>query len=237
MMNNHTATLLTTIAFFALVFMLTAMSSMPRKIHADTQIQIDTPLPTQEIPSGVPASPPETLKARYNRVIASNLKKVYSISKAFGHPETMQAILMQESGGGISHPVGNLDSPIGKRSYGIMQVQVVAARSILSRYPGIFDQYFPHRKYSTVTDEEIIALLLMNDEANIHIAAQHFNLYYRLSNGDWHTAVAAYNMGIGNALKRENHGEYPYVVEVERRIQEVIKPFNRQHKLPLTVAG
>lgn len=179
----------------------------------------------------------EDLKTRVNRIMTTNLKKVYQIARSFGHPETMQAILLQESGGGVANPVGNLNSPVGKRSYGIMQVQVVAARSILTRYPDIFAKYFPNRTYTTVSDEEIIAMLITNDEANIHIATQHFKLYLDLSKGDWHKAVAAYNMGIGNANKRDNHEEYPYVQDVKRRIQEVVKPFNRRNGLPLTVSG
>jgi hypothetical protein len=118
-----------------------------------------------------------------------------------------------------------------------MQVQVVAARSILTRYPAIFDKYFPSREYKSVTDEEIIAMLISNDEANIHIASQHFKLYLDLSKGDWHKAVAAYNMGIGNANKRDNHEDYPYVQDVMRRLHEVIRPFNRKNNLSLTVKG
>jgi hypothetical protein len=164
----------------------------------------------------------------------ANLKQVHAVAREFGHPETMQAILLQESGGGVANPVGNLNSPVGKRSYGLMQVQVVAARSILSRYPTTFNRYFPDRQYQTVSDEEVIALLISNHEANIRIACQHFALYLSMSEGDWHKAVAAYNMGIGNALKREDHADYPYVKEIEEKMRETVRPFNLRHNLMLT---
>lgn len=174
-----------------------------------------------------------SFKSKLNKAITANLKKVYDIAKNIGHPETMQAILMQESGGGVANPVGNLKSPVGKRSYGIMQVQVVAARSILTRYPETFERYFPDRKYSSVSDEEIIALLIRNDEANIRIATQHFGLYLSLSNGDWNKAVAAYNMGIGNANKRSDHANVSYVKEIKARMIKLVKPFNKNNGIAL----
>jgi hypothetical protein len=263
MMNNHTATWLKTIATSALLSLFVSLlaignhsntstkgyfKSAPKSSYVkisdtETQQPVDTPqaivepvvAPENVIVQALPEE--ETLKSRLNRVVTTNLKKVFTIAKNFGHPETMQAILLQESGGGVANPVGNLASPVGKRSYGIMQVQVIAARSILTRYPEIFAKYFPDRMYSSVSDEEVISLLIANDEANIHIASQHFTLYLALSKGDWHKAVAAYNMGIGNANKRSNHSEYPYVRDVKTRLQSVIRPFNKANNLTLTVSS
>lgn len=160
-------------------------------------------------------------------VVDRNLAKVYKIASEVGHPETMQAILLQETGGGTSHPIGNRNSPIGKRSYGLMQVQLIAGRSVLERNPSLVSKYFPGRQYSSILDEEVISLLLSNDEANIRIASTHFKLYLALCKGDWHKAVAAYNAGIGGVRKIVNPAGFKYVVEVKAKIESKVKPFNR----------
>lgn len=252
-MNNHTASTL----LFAVVFGTSLLMNVPSvkraesaqhttqgkgiiKISDTTDSHIAIPdVAATENTSGaqhidIPANK-ATEKNAFNGTITKNMLKVRTIASDFGHHETMQAILLQESNGGTANPVGNLGSPVGKRSYGIMQVQVVAARSILSRYPSITGKYFPNKKPAAITDEEIIALLLRNDEANIRIAAQHFDLYLSLSKGNWEKAVAAYNMGIGNANKRSSFDDIPYVKSIRARIQKSVRPFNRQHTNQLSL--
>ena len=166
-----------------------------------------------------------------HRSIVDNLLIVFHVGREVGNPETLQAILMQESGGSAQRAVGNIGSPVGKRSYGLMQVQLVAARSILLRNPKLVDLYFPDRVYKSLADEEIIALLLTNDEANARIAAHHFKLYLAISHGDWNRAVAAYSAGIGGVNNIPNPSEYPYVQSIKAKMTEVVRPFNRTHKL------
>lgn len=164
--------------------------------------------------------------------VSEYLKKVHRIGAEVGeHPETLQAILLQETNGGRAERIGNRSSPVGKRSYGLMQVQVVAARSILQRYPEVLTKYFKTRTYKSLADEEIITLLLANDEANVRIAAYHFKLYLSLSNNNWAKAVAAYNMGIGNAGKINNHADVKYVREIKHKIDTVVRKFNQNHGL------
>lgn len=165
---------------------------------------------------------------------AENMKKVFLVGREVGNPETMQAILLQETNGGVGHAIGNKASPVGKRSYGLMQIQVVAARSILQRTPTVFKKYFPDRTYDSVADEEIIALLLTNDEANIRIAAYHFKLYLQLCGGDWDRAVAAYNAGIGGVNGIPQPSEFGYVVGVKAKLDSAVRPFNRKNNLQLT---
>lgn len=256
-MNNHTASVL--LFLFLAVFGLSLMMNIPAthrvaqshnlynqplgkgliKVSNTSDDHIAIPDTTEETPpESAPSdiTPTVVVKERttLSKVITANMLKVRSIAKEFGHHETMQAILLQESNGGTAHPVGNLKSPVGKRSYGIMQVQVVAARSILTRYPAVAEKYFPDRKVSAITEEEIIALLLRNDEANIRIAVYHFNLYLSLSKGNWDKAVAAYNMGIGNANKRSSFENVPYVQSIQSRIKKTVKPFNHKHTNSLT---
>jgi hypothetical protein len=257
MMNNHTATAVV-FALTLAATLLSYTVTIPTKFNSfgqrsyttsqgkgfikisnsadvDTAISEITTQDTQQSTPVEGSSPaanttPIAYKVLANKTIATNMKKVHHIAKEFGHHETMQAILLQESNGGTSAPVGNVNSPMGKRSYGLMQVQLVAARSILSRYPNVAERYFPNRKISSVTDEEVIALLLRNDEANIRIAVYHFDLYLTLSNGNWYKAVAAYNMGIGNANKRTTFDDIPYVKSIKTRIHTTVKPFNAQNR-------
>lgn len=166
-----------------------------------------------------------------NQSVAENLKMVFAVGREVGHPETLQAILLKETGGNSATMIGNRASPVGKRSYGLMQVQVVAARSVLQRVPKVRARYFPNRAYSTILDEEVIALLLTNNEANIRIAAHHFQLYFNLLDGDWDKTVAAYNAGIGGVENIPEPSEFQYVVDVKDKIESVIRPFNRKHGL------
>jgi hypothetical protein len=153
-----------------------------------------------------------------------NLKKVFMIGKEVGNPETLQAIMLQESGG-----ASGVRSNMG--SHGLMQVQVVAARSVLQRFPPLLEQYFPERSYSTITNKEIIALLRTNDDANIRIAAYHFKLYLQLCRGNWAKAVASYNLGIGGAQNIENPSEFGYVRSIKARMNGAIRKFNLKHEL------
>lgn len=163
-----------------------------------------------------------------------NMRKAFSVGREVGHPETLQAILLQETGGGVSDPIGNRNSPVGKRSYGLMQIQTVAARSVFERFPDVFAKYFPDRSYKSVLDEEIIALLLTNDEANIRVAAYTLKINLQLSKGDWSRAVAAYNAGIGGVNNIPVPSQFGYVISVKKRIETDVREFNRKNGLQLT---
>lgn len=163
--------------------------------------------------------------------MAEHLRTVFEIGSEVGNPETLQAMLLQETNGGSSERIGGKNLPVSKRSYGLMQVQIVAARSVLQRYPELMERYFPDRTYRSIADKEIISLLLNNDEANVRIAAHHFKLYMQLSKGNWNKAVAAYNMGIGNAQKINNHGDVQYVRNIKLKLTTIVRPFNRNNEL------
>lgn len=166
--------------------------------------------------------------------LTDNLKKVFDIGNEVGNAETLQAILIQESGGGVAPAIGNPKGPISKRSYGIMQVQTVAARSILSREDGLLSRYFPDRTYASLKDNEIINLLLHDDDANIRIAAYHFKLYLELCKGNWSRAVAAWNVGIGGVTHIPSPAKYGYVVNIKSKLEHTIRPFNRLNNLELS---
>lgn len=156
------------------------------------------------------------------------LKLAYEVGKEIGWPETMQAIVMQETlAGHFGYRIGDLNLPVGKRSYGIAQVKVATARFVLNNYHELKDQYFGTRKLRRVTDEEIIVLLMTDDEACMVIAAKNFKLMLRYAKGSWPYAVAAYNQGWGGAREMENPRQFKYVKEIVHRIKKQVRPFNK----------
>jgi len=166
--------------------------------------------------------------------LASNMKLVFSVGKEVGEPETLEAILLQETDGGRSSMIGNKESPVGKRSYGLMQVQVIAARDVFERHPDIFVRYFPKHKYRSISDEEIIALLLTDKEANARIAAYNFRDDLEQANGDVNKALVGYNAGFKIANRIKHHDQFDYVIGVRSKLNKIVKPFNQQHGLQLT---
>lgn len=156
------------------------------------------------------------------------LKLAYEVGNEIGWPETMQAIVMQETlAGHYGYRIGDLNLPVGKRSYGIAQVKVATARFVLNNYHELKDQYFGTRKLRRITDEEIIVLLMTDDEACMVIAARNFELMLKFSKGKWASAVAAYNQGLGGARKIENPRQFKYVKEIVHRIKKQVRPFNK----------
>jgi hypothetical protein len=180
------------------------------------------------VPEAYPMSATPDVRTR-------NLALVHKVASEVGNQEVMQAMLLQESGGGThTTMVGNPRAPVSKRSYGLMQVQVVAARSVLQRYSQLMADYFPNRDVKRVRDGEIIKLLMTNPIANIRMAAYHFNLYLSLVDGEQDAAIAAYNVGIGGVKKLKAPSQYKYVVEVKHKLNTVVKPFNTMYGLDST---
>lgn len=163
-----------------------------------------------------------------NAVVERNLRKVFEVGQEVGHPETLQAILLQESSG-VTPPLKS-KLPSLTVSYGLMQVQINSAKSVLARFPELMERYFPQRSVKNVTNKEVMDLLVTNDDANIRIAAYHFNLYLALSNGNWDRAVAAYNVGIGAVKRIGNPSQFGYVKDIKKRLH-MIKPFNHLNDL------
>lgn len=180
-----------------------------------------------ELPKVYTPTPYDTIK--------QHLTMVYEIGSQYGHPEVLQAMLLQESNGG-THPtlIGSPGAPPNKRSYGIMQVQIATARSILKRYNYLQVEYFPDRTVGEVSDRELKVLLLTNHRANIEIAVVLFNLYLQMSNGNVDRTIAAYNVGIGGVQKLRSPSKFKYVREVRQKLKTVVKPFNEQYGLGTT---
>lgn len=132
------------------------------------------------------------------------------------HARLLQAVLMQESIAGQLGRLGHLSAPLGKRSYGVMQVKVVAARDVLSWHPDLGD--FPN-------DDQLIARLITDDEFNLRVASAYLK-YLRKRTGSDHEALVAYNVGPSAAKHVVDPAQYRYVLGIERYLSKVVMPFN-----------
>lgn len=155
----------------------------------------------------------------FNEVAITNLWLLNSILQEYKLEhltETLQAMMMVETQAGIGGSIGLPHGPPSIRSYGLMQVTIPTARTILQRYDDLRYRFFGDRNIKTIKDKEIKILLLQNAEANIHIGVRVFVEYLSIVKNEWARAVAAYNMGIGNALKRRNAIKSKYVNDVKK---------------------
>jgi len=132
-----------------------------------------------------------------------------------GWPETIQAILLQETRAGVFGPVGDIGNGVGLRSYCPMQIKVATARDMVERYQmGVFP-----------TDEELIAKLLTDDSFCIRVGAKYFEYLYSIFR-DWKTAVIAYNVGPAGVKLGKDPNNYGEVVW--KHILTNVRPFNKE---------
>ena len=155
------------------------------------------------------------------------LDLAYTIGKAEGgreHALLLQAILMHETRAGQGHRVGDTHSPVGKRSYGIMQVKLVTAYDTLKR----------HRNLGEFkTEEDLIIRLVTDDNFNLHVASHHLSWLRRHTNFTAQ-AVMAYNTGLSKAQNHWYPQKFQYVRKIQRYLDEVVIPYNRRRGLATT---
>ena len=218
-MNNHRLTNVTAIMtiFVVLILSLFAPSSSAQaNIEVETHTEVFT-------------------YTGMTQAVVKNLILAYQKGKEIlGSPETLQAIMMQESKG-VSGLIGNKNAAQLDRSYGLMQVQIPTARSVLRSNDEVLGRYFPNRSVRNVKDGEIERLLMKDDEANIRIAAHHFKADMQFAKGNWDKAVASYNLGMGGVQRIKNCAKFPYVTGVRSYLRRVIQPFNAQYDRTLTI--
>jgi hypothetical protein len=177
-------------------------------------------------------SPPPPTNGKYNEEQVRLLTLAYQIGSTIGLPETVQAILIQETqAGAYGDRIGDTNLPLGKRSYGVMQMKVATARGILKKHPKIVHRYFPKRKVlKKVRDEEIIIELIQNDAFAINMATLNV-AYHRKRSKSWSIAVIAYNTGQSVANKVKNPKAHKYYKHIVRRIINNVRPFNKEFGL------
>lgn len=152
----------------------------------------------------------------------SLLRLAYDIGFQDGgvrHARLVQSTLLQESIAGQLGRVGHRTAPVGKRSYGVMQVKVTAAQDVL--------QDHAHLNNSS-TVEDLIVRLMTDDEYNIRVASK-FLLYLREKTANDASALVAYNIGLRGARRYEDHDEFGYVKSVNRYFENVVIPFNKKY--------
>jgi soluble lytic murein transglycosylase-like protein len=108
---------------------------------------------------------------------------------------------------------------VGKRSYGVMQVKVTAARDMLNKHPelGVFR-----------SDEELIARLMIDDEFNIRVASKYISYLMKKARTE-ERALVAYNIGLSAAREVDDPTEFKYVKAVKRYVTEIVVPYNEKY--------
>lgn len=132
------------------------------------------------------------------------------------HARLVQAVLLQETIAGQLGRLGHLSAPLGKRSYGVMQVKVTAARDVLRFRPDLGD---------FLTDEQLITRLITDDEFNIQVASAYLK-FLRDNMGSDHQALVAYNIGLNAARRVMDAADFKYVQKVERYLTVVVQRYN-----------
>lgn len=142
------------------------------------------------------------------------LNFAYDVAKEdnYKNPQYLQGIIMQESRAGSvrDYRVAGLTNKPGDRYFGVGQVKLAAAKSVMLHYPQMWDYL------DTRTDEELQARLILDDEFNIRVASK-YALIVGINN-DSAKGITSYNLGEGGA-KSVNHNEHEYTVKVKQYAQ------------------
>lgn len=134
------------------------------------------------------------------------------------HAEILQAVLLQETIAGQLGRIGHMTARVGKRSYGVMQVKVSAARDVLKKH-----KHFGRFR----SDEELIVALMTDDEFNMRIASK-FLIFLGQKTDSVEAALVAYNIGLRASRKINDPEYFKYVVRTKRNLKEVVQHFNQK---------
>lgn len=177
-----------------------------------------------------------TIKVRGTRYSPEQRKLMtmaFHIGKEIGYPETIQSLLLQESLAGGAGRIGDTNLPMGKRSYGVLQIKVATAKKVLKKHKNLIPIYFPNRKtIKRLRDEEIIIRLIQDDEFNIRVGTLNFAIHRKQSRS-WSRAIVAYNMGQNGANKIAEPKKHVYYRHVLKRLISYVRPFNQKTNLSI----
>ena len=139
------------------------------------------------------------------------LNFAFEVAKSDGikFPQYLQGILMQESKGCDmkNFRVAGLSNKPGDRYFGCGQIKLVAAKSVMNRYPDMW-KYLESR-----TDEELEARLILDDKFNIRVSSKYALMMGINENPT--KAITAYNLGPGGA-QAVNPDEHGYTKSVKK---------------------
>jgi len=207
--------------------------------HAPVNVYIDTrntkyTIGATDSATEISISTIKVKSIKYTTQQQKLLTDAFRIGKEVGFPETIQSLLLQETrAGAYGDRIGDISLPVGKRSYGVMQIKEATARKVLKKRADIVLKYFPKRKtYKRLRGEEIIIKLIQDDEFNIRLAALNFAMHRERSQ-NWAHAVVAYNTGQFAANKIQDHKQHDYYNHVVKKLISEVRPFNKKTKLSL----
>lgn len=164
---------------------------------------------------------PKDLSSRQTRILAM----AYEIAKRDGHkhPQLLQGIVLQETKAGAmaSYKVAGQEAGLGpnQRYYGVAQIKLAAAQDVLTRYPGLKQEF----NFQTQTDEEVIAKLIENDRFNLSVASKYLLILRGYGYDTIGQLALAYNQGPGGARNHDSD-EHHYSVKVMKHIQGLPPP-------------
>lgn len=146
-------------------------------------------------------------------------------------PETIQAILLQETQGGRIRTDARQEQ-FEWAAYGVMQIQPETARYIM-------ECILKHPDEDVPEDDIIIKLMLKsNDNFSIQLAVTYFKYLYDVyvEQGNhpgvaWRMALLAYNIGPGK-LKEQGMGYDPNMyLDGIRKNLEIVRAYNKAYNL------
>lgn len=145
-----------------------------------------------------------------------------------GFPETMQAILMQETQGGRIR-TDSRQEQLEWAAFGVMQIQPATAKWVL--------ECLLHK--DNVPDENIIkGMLKTNDSFSIHISAVYFKYLYDryIKRGNhtgvaWRMALLAYNVGPGKLDEMGMQYDPNQYLNGIRSHIKIVKVYNQEYNL------
>ncbi len=170
------------------------------------------------------SDPLKVLPEQKRITIQQNFQDIYRASTEVGvDPQTMQAISLVETRGGVFGVGGNPASSPSTRSYGLMQIQPATALVILRDHPELVDKFFNGVKPSY---SQVIRFLTTNSYGSAVMAAYLFKDYGDMLNSNWCLTVLGYNMGIGVALKARRCEQNLYVQNVRWFLTNIVRKYN-----------
>jgi hypothetical protein len=140
------------------------------------------------------------------------LDMAYTAGKENGlqNPEIVQAILLQETHAGVGHY--KVANPGPNAYFGPMQITLVAARAVLSRWPSLYERFDFH----TRTDDEVKANLILNEQFNLDIAAKYLVMLKHDYGFTGRGLLNAYNRG--PAGSKDVGPDYHYAIGAEAKL-------------------
>jgi len=200
------------------------------KINNESKIEIKEIPAKETVPNSIKDLTAPSIKAIYT--FHDLMKLSHQYGELIGFPETMQAILLQETNGGrVRKTSSKSRNRFESASYGVMQIQPDTARYIMVTILGQDEKKIP-------PEHELKLLLRNNDNFSIHLATLYFKHLYdmyiksgNLSGVAWRKALLAYNVGPGTLKEYGmNFDPNDYINGIRDHLK-ILKEYNKTYQL------